>query len=374
MTATPTDRRRAVAAAADCPGLLVFTRSRVTDWCEDNFRSCVLLVCARTIFSGESGGRSQRYRLCPMDGEIHAGLRHEHLASFDSGGVSFLLVRVLLGKDRNVTGLHARPHTFSTAGLQTTDTLTYLGFRRSNCTFQHGDGYCRTVADGFEPNQFSADFTSANERLKSAIGALEVCGIRVPMPEGFGYFLGRRDSRRETAHLAWSYPGDGHTALQINELRSSENDAFSFKLTYIKDGTHNGWVTHYAPKHRPLTEELRSVFEFLKLREFEGCPEFSFEKCHWLFLFVGSDPRFVEDRTALAHTQFDANANKFSSGIERLLAANTSMSPHGMAFLPVSSPIAAAQRSIAQVIRVANPPTKASATVATEFDVVISFA
>jgi len=231
------------------------------------------------------------------------------------------------------------------------------------------------VVDGFEPNQFSADFTSANEQLKSAIGALEVCGIRVPMPEGFGYFLGRRDSRRDTAHLAWSYPGDGHTALQINELGSSEDDAFSFKLTYIKDGTQSGCVTHYAPKHRPLTEELRSIFEFLKLREFEGCPEFSFEKCHWLFLLVGSDSQFVEDQAAaLAHTQFYANANKFSSGIEGLLAANTNMSPHGMAFLPVSSPIAAAQKSIAQVIRVVNSPTKAGATVATEFDIVISFA
>jgi hypothetical protein len=60
--------------------------------------------------------------------------------------------------------------------------------------------------------------------------------------------------------------------------------------------------------------------------------------------------------------------------MQKLLAANTSMSPYGMAFLPVSAPIAAAQRSIAQAIQSANPSTKASPTALIEFDVVISFA
>lgn len=230
--------------------------------------------------------------------------------------------------------------------------------------------------DGFEPGRFIPDFASANEDLKSALRALEACGISVPRPEGFGYFFGRQSGGYAT-DLTGGYDGDGHTTLQTNELKSSEDDSFSFKLTYIRDSARSGWVTHYAPKHRPLSDELRSIFKFLKLHEFDQCPEFDFDQCHWSFVVADDDDLregFIGSRTGLAHAQFDADAHNFSAGIEKLLAANTSMSPHGMTFLPVSAPAAAAQRSIAQVIRAANPPTKASTTVPTEFDIVISFA
>lgn len=311
-----------------------------------------------------------------MTPDIHTGLRHDQLASFDSGGVSFLLVRVITGKDRSAIGLHARPHTFSTAGIQTTDVLSYLGFQRSSCTFQQGDGYCRAVSSEFDSAGFAADFAPTSDVLKSALSALEACGVHVPRPEGFGYFLGH-NSRSHAVDLSGGYHGDGHTTIQTSELKSNEDEAFSFKLTYIKDAADkSGWVTHYAPRHRPLSDELRSIFEFVRMHEFDECPEFDFEQCYWFFVAASDDPRerFIDSLTNRAHAQFDANASRFSSGIEKLLAANTTMSSYGMEFLPVSAARIASQRSIAQVIDAVNPRGNASSTPSVEFDVVISFA
>jgi hypothetical protein len=64
-------------------------------------------------------------------------------------------------------------------------------------------------------------------------------------------------------------------------MNASEDDKFRYKFTFIDTGREKGFVTHYRPRHPPLSAEVRSVFTYLGLKEFHQCPEFDFEACHY---------------------------------------------------------------------------------------------
>src|SRR6266566_1108055 len=66
----------------------------------------------------------------------HSALKSEIVKKINAGHLEVVLARLQWGKDDTGYSLHVNPTSFSTAGLQTTDFLAYLGFQRSDrCSF-----------------------------------------------------------------------------------------------------------------------------------------------------------------------------------------------------------------------------------------------
>ena len=98
-------------------------------------------------------------------------------------------------------------------------------------------------------------------------------------------------------------------------------------------------MTHYRPKHYPLSSELTSVFKYLGLHEFSKCPEFDFDHCFYRTLqFIPRGENIWGGNVDVAHQAFDAHATQFSPAIESLLAANAAIEAVGMTFLPFAKP------------------------------------
>ena len=69
--------------------------------------------------------------------------------------------------------------------------------------------------------------------------------------------------------------------MKKGTLKATEDNQFFFSFTFIDTGSEEAFVTHYRPKHLPISSELRSVFSYLGLKAFDDCPEFDFEGCHF---------------------------------------------------------------------------------------------
>ncbi len=106
-------------------------------------------------------------------------------------------------------------------------------------------------------------------------------------------------------------------------MKEAQDQTFFFRFIFLESTGEKGFVTHYRPKHPPLSEEMESVFRYLGLRTFDDCPEFDFEQCHYRTLrFESRGSGIFDSNTEFAHRGFDAHATRFSPGIEKLLAAN----------------------------------------------------
>lgn len=107
-------------------------------------------------------------------------------------GLELRLVRLQWSKTDIAFSLHAAPNTWSTAGIQTTDVLSYLGFRRSRCHFVPAqECYVRWADESFDVGAFGQAFVTGFDELTGASKHLEACGFPLPQPEGWGYFQGR---------------------------------------------------------------------------------------------------------------------------------------------------------------------------------------
>jgi hypothetical protein len=316
-----------------------------------------------------------------MARDHHTALKSETVEKINAGHIEIVLARLQWSKDEKAYALHVNPTSFSTAGLQTTDWLSYLGFQRNDrCQFTgFGRCYSREVPEGFNLNAFATAFNGGFGHLQKAESGLAACGFQLPQPEGWGFFQGARSGRSGTS--ARSTSGDGHTAMKIDTMKKTEDDKFLFRFTFIDTGGGKGFVTHYRPKHPPLSSELRSVFRYLGLVEFKDCPEFAFEPCYFRTLqFIARDDSPFSGNVDYAHRAFDAHAAQFSPAIQNLLAANAAVEAVGMTFLPFEKPAARMRADIAINI---SRPAKAAArpqaspsvtTLPDSFDVAISYA
>lgn len=313
----------------------------------------------------------------------HTALKGEVVAKANRGGMEVALARLQWGKDDVGYSLHVNPTSFSSAGIQTTDFLAYLGFERSDaCAFtSFRRCYVKWVEEGFDLDRFLAAFEKGFAHLELAERALEACGIFLPQPQGWGFHFGRPSGRDNRGLPRLS--GDGHTGQTIRKMKESEDETFAFVFSFIEAGHEKGFVTHYRPKHPPLSAEIQSVFRYLGFREFGQCPEFDFEPCFYrTMLFQSRGDGIFDSNTGYAHRGFDALAGQFSTGIKELLAANEEIESFGMAFLPFDKPVARLKHDIEQrIIRSAKPAsntvaTSASATsgIPSNFDVAISVA
>src|SRR5262249_7166071 len=148
-------------------------------------------------------------------------------------------------------------------------------------------------------------------------------------------------------------------------------------------GGEKAFVTHYRPKHLPVSSEISGVFGYLGLSEFNDCPEFDFEPCYFRTLrFVPRGDDMWGGNVDHAHRAFDAHASQFSQGIESLLAANASVETVGMSFLRLKRPAERMKADIeTKVIRPAavgavrtSAPKASTSAIPDNFDVAISFA
>lgn len=271
--------------------------------------------------------------------DLHAALRTETMATCDSAGVAFVLARLQHNRDSVTYSLHARPTSFTTAGIQTTDFLAQLGFQRiPYCGFMAGqECYARTVNVPFELDHFGAAFATSFAAMQEADRHLAKCGLVPVRTEGLGFFQGRPSSgdifKRERT------VGDGHTYPTSNTLKTGEDDQFMYAFTWIVGGDDKGWITHVRPKHPPISDEMTAAFTYLHLRAFDTCPQFDFEPCTWHFMpYEPHANTPLGGNAEIAHRWFDNHPQHFSPAIEQLLAAHVAVEPFGFTILPKAVP------------------------------------
>jgi hypothetical protein len=315
--------------------------------------------------------------------DLHTALKSTVIRKAQHGGMEAVLAQLQWGKDDKGYGVHIAPNSFSLSGLQTTDYLAYLGFSpNGQCPFTNAHRcYCRWATEEFDLDAFLQAFNKSFARMTSAQQSLEACGFLLPQPEGWRYYFGgsKRPGRRQTG-----IGGDGHTGVKVDSMKSSEDERFKFRFTFINTGREKGFVTHYRPKHLLVSSEVEGVLQFLGLERFSDCPEFDFEECY--FRTQPFDEK-AEDRVwnpsvEYAHRAFDAHATKFSAAIESMLAANEAIETVGLELLPLAGPRERIRSDIAKNIvksrgepsKPVTPTSKAQATAIPErFDVAISF-
>lgn len=306
--------------------------------------------------------------------DLHAALKTEVVNTADGGGVPFLVVRLQNSREDVSFSLHAAPNSHSTAGIQTTDFLNYLGFVRGHCAFVNGDCYSRAILENFDLPAFAIAFANAYQVLDKAERALDKCGFFLPQPEGWGYFYGKPSEQRgERFNIFASGGGNGHTAPKSELLKTAEDEYFDFALAFLSGGSsyEKGWVFHYHPKHSPVSPEIRSALGFLNLKNFEQCPFFDFAHCYWRFTqFEANEDEIFSRKTHFVHESFSAHAEQFSKGIEKLLEAQRIMRPFGMSFIPVPREVASNSSK-----QLAEPHSKGGSKARKyKYDVAISFA
>jgi hypothetical protein len=314
--------------------------------------------------------------------DMHTALKSAVLRKTQQSNMQAVLAQLQWGKDDKAYSLHVAPNSFSTSGLQTTDYLAYLGFSPSNrCAFTTSQRcYCRWATEDFDPEAFARAFDESFARMQVAQQSLDACGFVLPQPEGWGYFFGGSGT---PVRARSNFSGDGHTGIKIDSMKASEDPRFEFRFTFIDTGHGKGFVTHYRPKHLPVSSEVNGVLHFLGLKQFADCPEFDFEECYFGTRAFEQEGRAWNPSVDYAHRAFDAHATQFSTAIESMLAANAAIEAVGMTLLPLARPNDRMRADIATNFRESEKSAVAFATqkpavhakpIPERFDVAISFA
>ncbi len=164
----------------------------------------------------------------------HSALKSEVVAKADRNYMEIVVARLQWGKNDVGYSLHVNPSSFTTAGIQKTDFLAYLDFQRSDeCSFTSSQRcYVKWVSEGFDPDGFLTAFEKAFANLEEAERGLKACGFSLPQPEGWGFHHGKPGGRSHRGLAALS--GDGHTALQAQSMKQTEDDTFLFKFSFIE--------------------------------------------------------------------------------------------------------------------------------------------
>jgi len=308
-------------------------------------------------------------------GDLHSALKTTVVADLAEGSIQYKHVRLQHGRDNFVDTLHACPSSHSTAGIQITDFLYFLGFRRSPCAFHViGQCYCRTLPLDHDVAGLAKAVSGAYEKFKRGSHELENCGLLIDRPEGWGFFYGRQSSGQSFPdHRSY---GNGHVAPKSERMKESDDSFFRFVFTWIDGADDKGWTTHYRAKHMPLSPEFQAALDFLGgFSWFAECPEFAFEGCWWRFTPYRADEDEVFNRnTEHAHRCFDAHAGHFSPGLEQLLAAHAELDPYGLSFLSIPTPAAVSLSPAARTTSRSGVEARSAAGRVHRYDVAVSFA
>ena len=181
--------------------------------------------------------------------DLHAALKTEVVSTAAGSGVQFAIAGLQNSKEDIRFSLHAASTSWSSAGIQTTDYLKYLGFERGSCAFVRGECYSLGIPSDFDPANFAVASANSYAKLDEAEKHLDKCSFFLPQPEGWGYFFGKLSGIEGRRRTLFTYgAGDGHTAPKSESLKNSEDDYFHFVLSFLNGGP-KGWVFHYHPKH-----------------------------------------------------------------------------------------------------------------------------
>lgn len=306
--------------------------------------------------------------------DLHSALKTEIVKKVNGDGIEFAVIRLQHSKDNIQHTLHVRPSSHSLSGLQTTDLLAHIGFRRSPCSFLISECYALVIQPTFDLEAFASAFDKAYSSFTQADKHLETCGLSIERPEGWGFFNGKSSGSSRNS-LRYHPHGNGHVSPKSERMKQSMDQYFHFVFTWIEGGVDKGWTTHYKAIHPPLSDELQSALRFIGgFNSFTECPEFNFEPCSWRFLpHQSRGDSFFEGNADFAHRCFDSHSEHFSKGLELLLRTHASLQPFGLSFLRLQIPASAIhspQPTLPQKVTKAIP--KVTSTF--EYDVALSFA
>jgi hypothetical protein len=159
----------------------------------------------------------------------HTALRSEVLSRIHAGYIEIVLAKLQWSKDDVAFTLHVNPSAFTSAGVQTTDWLRFLGFTENlQCQFANSrQCFSKEVPEGYDLGQFALAFNEGFGQLQKAEDGLQACGFWLPG--------GRQLSARGQA-FRQELSGDGHTAMSAKPMNTSEDDRFRYKFTFIDTG------------------------------------------------------------------------------------------------------------------------------------------
>ena len=257
----------------------------------------------------------------------HAQSIHEVVRQ-RSSGLEYVVVKLERGNTEIQHTLHTRPTSDAPEWLTHADLLQHLGFSHGRCSFVPG-GQCiaKQIPGDFDVARFGEAVGTVFSDIDAGIRLLFECGFYVE-DQLFGRML------PPVIHaMLLPRHGDGHTGSKRQLMKASEDASFEYRLSWIEGGHDGGWTFHYRPKHLPH-EEMSSLLAFLGLRHRPECVEFGFQPCLWRFCnFVDTGDLF-DGPADIAHRWFDAHAQKFSSGLHKLLTAHATLATFGLEFLP----------------------------------------
>jgi len=262
----------------------------------------------------------------------HTALTSQKNSQASGTGVNFIVAKLQWGKDNFGFSLHAEPNSYSTYGMQSTDFLHYLGFRREMCSFVTSrECFATWVEPDFELTLFARQFDEAFSLFEKAGRLLGNCGHFLDQPEGWGYFNGKSGSGRNMKSRL-GYSADGHNSNEAKLLKQTEDENFLYCMSWIDGANEKGWVFHYKMKDE--YSDLSLVIKFLGLKTFHECPYFEFEGCNWAYYqHENRGDSFFEGNAGNVHAWFDAQEKNFSQALEMLLKANNLVKPFGFIFL-----------------------------------------
>jgi len=306
--------------------------------------------------------------------DLHSALKTTIIQEANTSIFHSKHVRLQYGKDDFLDTLHVRPLSYSTAGLQSTDLLSFIGFARSPCAFHWGECYVRVIPQEFDLQGFTKSATTALSQLKKTENHLKKCGLNLPQPEGLGFFYGNSSEGRR--YPSEYVSGNGHVAPKIKRIKDSEDQYFYFIFTWIEGADIVGWTTHYRAKHIPLSSEFTAALNFIGgFTLFAECPEFDFESCYWRFTSYEEEGRSKFDgNSEHAHHSFDAHAAHFSLGLKDLLSAHVELEKHGISFLKISPTVPLTEQHYIQPSLKQSQSHDLKQVEMNTFDVAISFA
>jgi len=302
---------------------------------------------------------------------LHEALKVEEVRKHGAAALEYVIVRLQKSKTDSKYTLHARP-TFYTlsGGITQADLLQRLGFSHGPCAFVTGNQcIAREVSEDFDLPHFTQVVERAFGELEAGIMSLFECGFYVE------HRLFDKRLPPIIAGMLSNQRGDGHNAPKRQSMKQSEDASFDYRFTWIEGGHDKGWTFHYRPKHLPPSAEISSLLAFLGLKQFPECPEYDFEPCYWRFCnFIDTGDVF-HGAAEIAHGWFDAHAQKFSTGLQKLLDAHATLATFGFELLP--SVRANVPPEQVQPPRPRRTPSRAVPSVGSApsaFDVAISFA
>ena len=176
----------------------------------------------------------------------HTALRTEKMGHINAGYIEIALAKLQWGRDDVAFTLHVNPSAFTSAGLQTSDWLRFLGFKENpQCQFSNARRcFSKEVQEGYDLGQFAIAFNEGFGQLQKAEEGFQACAVLLP---------GCRQLSTRARAFRQEISTDGHMAMSTKSMSESEDERFRYKFTFIDTGREKGFVTHYRPRHPPLS-------------------------------------------------------------------------------------------------------------------------